>query len=366
MLEKERFLEIKKLAQEVRKENESLFKAFKMEAPEDAIKEKDEFMETIIDSIEGSFSDGETGREEKQIFRANVLIPDDEDFLNTYSKDKNIRNLMNTYSVGIEDVMSKITELNIYADYMAPSQLEEKVEEPINRYVKEEPVKVEAKNDDFVDAMVNLSSSDAESLLDEIENLSNVMAEFNIPEEDSGLDSTFNSNSNPNLSFGSNSNSNVNFDSHFDFDSKVPKQEPSIISEPVIPVKTNFEKEEKPAKNIDYSSDMSIDDISEAVDGFVDDYNSIQIDLDKLRQELKSAKDVVDEQKEQIKALREEAYTLRRSNLEGVKSLKEARSENERLENEKMELHRKLTVMEEQIKRSSMLLKKIYNSIPRK
>jgi len=42
MLEKDRFLEIKKLAQTIRKENENLFKAFKMETPEDAIKENSE------------------------------------------------------------------------------------------------------------------------------------------------------------------------------------------------------------------------------------------------------------------------------------------------------------------------------------
>lgn len=361
MLEKERFLEIKRLAQEIRRENEGLFKAFKMESPEDAIKEKEEFMETIIDSLEGSFSDGENGREEKQIFRANVLIPDDENFLETYSKDKNIRNLMNTYSVGIEDVMSKITELNIYADYLAPSKVEEnKVEE--KSVIEEKPIHYEEpeykmpeykvpdtkeeKDDDFVDAMVNLSSGDAQSLLDEIENLSNVMAEFNIPEEDKVVPKPV-------------------IEEKPVVEEK-PVEEPKHFMDIKLPDEINFKEEPKPAKEIDYSSDMSIDDISEAVDGFVDDYNSIQIDLDKLRQELKSSNELVNEQKDQIKSLREEAYSLRKNNLESVKSLKEARNENERLVNENYELNRKLTAMEEQIKRTSALLKKIYNSIPRK
>jgi len=357
MLEKERFLEIKRLAQEIRKENEGLFKAFKMESPEDAIKEKEEFMETIIDSLEGSFSDGENGREEKQIFRANVLIPDDANFLETYSKDKNIRNLMNTYSVGIEDVMSKITELNIYADYLAPSKVEENkveekpvIEEKPFHYEEPEykmpefktPIPKEEKDDDFVDAMVNLSSGDAQSLLDEIENLSNVMAEFNIPEEDKVVPKPIVE------------------------EKPAIKEEPKHFMDIKLPDEIKFKEEPKPAKDIDYSSDMSIDDISEAVDGFVDDYNSIQIDLDKLRQELKNSNELVNEQKDQIKSLREETYSLRKNNLESVKSLKEARNENEKLVNENYELNKKLTTMEEQIKRTSALLKKIYNTIPRK
>jgi len=337
MLEKDRFLEIKKLAQSIRKENESLFRAFKMEAPADAIKEKEEFIETIIDSLEGSFSEGENGKEEKQIFRANVLIPDDEEFLDTYSKDKNIRNLMNTYSVGIEDVMSKITELNIYADYLADSKLEE----PKSSVIEEE-------NNDFVDTMVNLSTNDAESLLDEIENLSNVMAEFNISDDsddDFIPDSTvieepeINDIKIP---------LNIDLDSQIDFEKEI-----------------NFDKKNK-NENLEYSSDMSIDDISEAVDGFVDDYNSIQIDLDKLKQELKTTRQVAEEQKAQIQSLREEAYSLRKNNLESVKSLKDARKENETLENENSELKRQVVALEEQIKRSSALLKKIYNSIPKK
>ena len=348
MLEKDRFLEIKKLAQDIRRENEGLFKAFKMESPEDAIKEKEEFIETIIDNLEGNFSEGENGKEEKQIFRANILIPDDEEFLDTYSRDKNIRNLMNTYSVSIEDVMSKITELNIYADYIASAKTKQPEYTQTTEYTSpvysqpKESIKEEA-NDDFVDTMVNLSTSDASSLLDEIENLSNVMAEFNISDDSNNFDS----------------NSNVNLEESKFNDIKIPTD---IDLENEIAI----EEEPKSKENLDYSSDMSIDDISEAVDGFVDDYNSIQVDLDKLKQELRNASEVTEEQKNQIRSLREEAYSLRKNNLESVKSLKEARKENEVLENENSELKRQVAVLEEQIKRASALLKKIYNSIPRR
>ena len=111
MLEKNRFLAIKNLAKDIRKENEKLFKAFAKETVDDAVREKEEFIESVVDSMDIAFSDGEQGKEERQIFRANLLIPDDLDFFNAYSKDKNIRNLMNKYAVGIEDIMSKIIRL---------------------------------------------------------------------------------------------------------------------------------------------------------------------------------------------------------------------------------------------------------------
>ncbi len=357
MLEKDRFLEIKKLAQDIRRENEGLFKAFKMESPEDAIKEKEEFIETIIDNLEGNFSEGENGKEEKQIFRANILIPDDEEFLDTYSRDKNIRNLMNTYSVSIEDVMSKITELNIYADYIASAKTKQPEYTQATEYTSpvysqpKESVREEA-NDDFVDTMMNLSTSDAASLLDEIENLSNVMAEFNISDNSDNFNSSI-------------SNSAVTPEEPRFNDVKIPTDidlDKNIDLENEI----HLGKELNTKENLDYSSDMSIDDISEAVDGFVDDYNSIQVDLDKLKQELRTASEVTEEQKNQIRSLREEAYSLRKNNLESVKSLKEARKENEVLENENSELKRQVAVLEEQIKRASALLKKIYNSIPRR
>jgi len=344
MLDKERFLVIKELARRVRTENEALFDAFKMEAPEDAIREKEEFIETIIDSMAGSFSEGENNKEEKQIFRANVLIPNDEEFLDTYSKDKNIRNLMNTYSVGIEDVMSKITELNIYADYLTE-------DEPRTPSFAG---RAEPKDDDFIDAMVNLSSSDAESLLDEIENLSSVMEEFNIAPDEGKVE--VNIPTTPPVTKPSVHIPNI----------KIPDENPTSMSSIKMPEVPSYESKPKPARELDYSSDMSIDDISEAVDGFVDDYNSIQIDLDNMKRDLKSTNELVDNQKEQIKLLREESYSLRKNNLELVKSMKDARKEAERLEAENNTLRGQIRVMEEQIRRSSALLKKIYNSIPRR
>ena len=74
MLEKERFLAIKKLANKIRKDNEDLFKALENVTPEEAIREKEEFIEKIIDSMGIRFEDGEQGREEKQIFMQLITV----------------------------------------------------------------------------------------------------------------------------------------------------------------------------------------------------------------------------------------------------------------------------------------------------
>lgn len=160
MLEKERFLAIKKLANKINKDNKKFFKEISKLPIDEAILEKEEFFESIIDSMEIEFDEGEQGREEKQIFRANIFIPNDEDFFDAYSKDKNIRNLMNKYAVSLEDIMSKITELNIYGNYTSA---------------------FEDESEDFIDEMVNMSAKEAEDLLDEIEDLSSVMEKLNIP-----------------------------------------------------------------------------------------------------------------------------------------------------------------------------------------
>ena len=89
---------------------------------DEAVEKKNEFINAVIENMNIAFSDGEQGREEKQMFRANILIPDDKEFLESYTQDKNIRNLMNKYAVGIEDIMSKITELNIYGKYLEESK----------------------------------------------------------------------------------------------------------------------------------------------------------------------------------------------------------------------------------------------------
>lgn len=323
MLEKDRFLDIKEMAKNVRKDNETLFAAFEQESAEDAIREKDEFIETIIDSMDIDFSEGELGKEEKQIFRANVLIPDDDEFFETYSKDKNIRNLMKHYAVSIEDIMSKITELNIYSAYLEDD--DSSVQNELEAELQEE---TEDKNESFVDTMVNFSTKDAESLLDEIENLSQAMEGLNITSDDD------------------------------DFDFNFIKEEKD--KETDIP---NIEIEKE---DLSYSSDMSIDDISVAVDGFVDDYNTIQTDLKNLNKELDKNKKENEKLQNKIKSLREEAYEVQKNNLESAKSLKEARKQNELLENENITLKEQVKHLEEQLKRSSVLLKKIYNSIPRK
>lgn len=323
MLEKDRFLDIKEMAKNVRKDNETLFAAFEQESAEDAIREKDEFIETIIDSMDIDFSEGELGKEEKQIFRANVLIPDDDEFFETYSKDKNIRNLMKHYAVSIEDIMSKITELNIYSAYLEDD--DSSVQNELEAELQEE---TEDKNESFVDTMVNFSTKDAESLLDEIENLSQAMEGLNITSDDDDFDFNF-----------------------------IKEEKDEETDMPNIEI----EKED-----LSYSSDMSIDDISVAVDGFVDDYNTIQTDLKNLNKELDKNKKENEKLQNKIKSLREEAYEVQKNNLESAKSLKEARKQNELLENENITLKEQVKHLEEQLKRSSVLLKKIYNSIPRK
>ena len=106
MLEKERFLAIKKLARDIREDNKKLFKSFKKLPFDEAVEKKNDFINSVIENMDIAFSDGEQGREEKQMFRANILIPDDKDFFENYTEDKNIRNLMNKYNVSIEDIMS--------------------------------------------------------------------------------------------------------------------------------------------------------------------------------------------------------------------------------------------------------------------
>ncbi len=318
MLERNRFLAIKNLAKDIRSENEKLFKALEKETVEDAVKEKDEFIESVIDNMEIAFSDGEQGKEEKQIFRANILIPNDADFFETYSKDKNIRNLMNKYAVSIEDIMSKITELNIYGKYIDSF---EETEEP-------EDVEEIEENEDFVNEMVNLSSKDAESLLDEIEDLSNVMEELNIKVED-------------------------NKDT----------LSPEILDE-------KEEKDETPSEEIIEPSDMVLDDefedITNAVSGFVDEYSKVQEKLDNAKSQIKKFESDKATYEEKISTLETEIQTLRKNNLESVNALNAARELQNSLKNENITLKEQIKVMERKIKQTSVLLKKIYNSIPKK
>lgn len=299
MLEKERFLAIKKLANKIRKDNEELFKALENVTPEEAIREKEEFIEKIIDSMGIRFEDGEQGREEKQIFRANILLPDDDAFYKEYSKDKNIRNLMNKFSVGIEDIMSKITELNVYGKY------------------EESP--------DFVDEMMDISSKDAESLLEEIEDLSSVMAGLNL-------------------------------------DAVTDNELPEIPEDNIEEEKEEEKKVMKPeviSEEISTPEDPDIEDMSSVVTGFVDEYNNLQETLDKSRAELKEAMKKMDK-------LQQENESLKQNNLDAVNALNSEKDARNRLEAENVKLKDRNKLLEDKLKQSVALFKRLYNSIPRK
>lgn len=308
MLEKERFLAIKKLAEDIRKENEKLFDAFKSESTEDAIREKDEFVESVINSINIKFSEGEQGREEKQIFRANILIPDDDEFFKTYTEDKNIRNLMNKYAVSIEDIMSKITELNIYGQYL--------------------------NNDDFVDEFVNLSKENADSLLDEIEELSQ-----------SVNDITEN------------------------------KMEPELVDDDIIEDSKEDSSEEDVTEDEESDVDLTVtkepteddfDNITNAVSNFVDEYSHIQEVLDKSKEDLEEAKSINKKMQEELNNLKNENEMLKKNNLESASTLKDLRSKNNLLENENTDLKEQIESVNKKLNQSSELLRRIYNSIPKK
>ena len=168
MLEKDRFLAVKKLARDIRDDNDKIFKSFDKMSFDKAVSEKEKFINSVINNMDIAFNEGEEGREEKQIFRANLLIPNDNDFYEIYSSDKNIRNLMNKYKVNIEDIMSKITELNIYNEYIDESINDDKTDSEIS----------------FVSEMVKMSPKEAENLLDEIDNLSSVMEDLDLSKEE--------------------------------------------------------------------------------------------------------------------------------------------------------------------------------------
>lgn len=298
MLEKERFLAIKKLARDIRDDNKKIFKSFKKLPFDEAIERKNEFINSVIDNMDIAFSDGEQGREEKQMFRANILIPDDKDFFESYSNDKNIRNLMNKYAVSIEDIMSKITELNIYSKYL--DNTEEKID-PID-----EPT--------FVDEMVKISPKEAESLLDEIDNLSSVM-------EDLDLDT-------------------------------VPKDEKPELLKPEQPQKV--EKSEN--LEVSDSNEETFDDITSAVSNFVDKYENMQSEIDAKDDKIRKLQLEI----EKLDKLNNEITTERDTIINELSNVREENSkyhtENERLEQINQKLEAKLA-------KSAEVLNKIYQSI---
>ncbi len=290
MLEKERFLAIKKLARDIREDNKKLFKSFKKMPFDEAVENKNSFIKSVIENMNIAFSDGEQGREEKQMFRANILIPDDKEFYESYTEDKNIRNLMNKYAVSIEDIMSKITELNIYSKYLDEQESEEK------------PT--------FVDEMIKISPKEAESLLDEIDNLSSVM-------EDLDLESA-------------------------------PKEIKPELLKP----------ENKPTVETDVEED-SFDDITSAVSNFVNKFENMQSEMDakdekirKLQLEIEKLDQISNDASKEKEEINSELSNLK-------EEVSKYRTENEKLERENENLKAKLA-------KSSEILNKIYQSISKK
>ena len=291
MLEKERFLAIKKLAHDIREDNRKIFKSFKKLPFDEAVERKNDFINSVIENMGLAFSDGEQGREERQMFRANILIPDDKEFMENYTKDKNIRNLMNKYAVNIEDIMSKITELNIYGKY-----IDGNVEKSNS---EDKPT--------FVDEMIKISPKEAESLLDEIDNLSSVM-------EDLDLENT-------------------------------PKE---IKPELLRPETSAIDEQEE-----------SFEDITSAVSNFVNKYENMQNEIDakddkirKLQLEIEKLDQISNETSKEKEEINNELSTLK-------EEVSKYRTENEKLEKENRKLQEKLS-------KSAEILNKIYQSISKK
>ena len=302
MLEKERFLAIKKLAQDIREDNKKIFKSFKKLPIDEAVKKKNEFIDAVIENMDIAFSDGEQGREEKQMFRANILIPDDDEFYDTYSKDKNIRNLMNKYAVGIEDVMSKITELNIYGRYL---------EENTNNSKEEKNDKEET---DFVDEMVKISPKDAESLLDEIDNLSSVMEDLDL--------------------------------------NNIPKEiKPELLKPEKTQNEPKIEKNDKEEKDFE--------EVTTAVSSFVDKYENMQSEIDAKEDKIRKLQLEI----EKLDQLNHEITSAKEDALKEVENLRKENSKY-RADNEKLgEINNKL---ENRLAKTDEIMNKIYKSISKK
>ncbi len=307
MLSKKRFLAIKKLAKEVREANEDIFEKFTNEPLEKAIKDKDKFVSKIMEEI--NFSDGEQGKEEKQMFRAGVLIPDDDDFYTVYFEDKNIRSLMNRYAVSIEDIMSKITELNIYGKYFEECKNEE------------EPV-----TGDFVDEMVNMPFESAESLLNEISDLADSMEkELSITDNDT-------------------------------------EEKTDISSVEEYENEENFED----ISSVDDDDDVDFDSMSHAVNGFVEDYDRVKNDLNMAKDELEKAMKNSSALMENIEKLKQENKELKQNNLDSANTIKETTEKYHNILNENAILKERNEKLEKKMRQSSELLRRIYDSIPKK
>lgn len=333
MLEKERFLAIKKLARDIREDNKVFFDNLKNVAVEDAVKEKDDFVDRIISNMANAFSNGEQGKEEKQIFRANILIPDDEEFYNNYSKDKNIRNLMNLYSVNIEDIMSKITELNIYGKYIGDMKKEE---------------------DKFVDEMVNLTPKEAEDLLDEIDNLSNTLTNIDIREVK--VENSKEDNSKPESKE----------------ETPVIHEEESKFITPNIQKTSKKEtktkqSEEKKKNNKQIDNDEllgdSFENIEGALSGFVVDFNNLKKEIKEKNADIEKLESKLQKSNEENEKLSEKNAS-QKEEIESLKSEKaDLKSERSDLKDEISELNNRIKVLEDKLYKSATLLKKVYNGI---
>lgn len=295
MLEKERFLAIKKLAHDIREDNKKIFKSFKKLPFDEAVERKEDFINSVIENMDIAFSDGEQGREEKQMFRANILIPDDKDFFKSYSEDKNIRNLMNKYAVNIEDIMSKITELNIYGKYL------DDVEEESESF--EEPT--------FVDEMIKISPKEAESLLDEIDNLSSVMEDL-------------------------------------DLNTEPVEEKPELLK----PEKSEIYTEET-------TDDESFEDITDVVSNFVDKYENMQEEMDSKDEKIRKLQLEI----EKLDKINSETSTERESLNRKINDLKE---ENDKYREEIARLQSQNNKLETKVAKSAEILNKIYQSISKK
>lgn len=335
MLEKERFLAIKKLARDVRKENKEVFKKIEKKPIDEAVEEKNKFVSSLLKDMSEAFSSGEQGKEEKQIFRANLLIPDDDEFYDSYSNNKNIRNLMNKYAVNIEDVMSKITELNIYGKY------------------------IEDKSD-FVDEMVKISPKQAEDLLDEIDDLSNTLTNLDLSKiklEKTKLE--------------------IPDDSINDSASFISKD---IKKEIVEDSDTSFisDVNKKELDEIDYHDnlehddilDESFDSINRAISGFVTDYNSIRDSLRDREDEISDLKEKVRKLNSENEKISEDNNNLHTRQSEYREENNDLKAENSKLsatvkrlnmENEKINTRMKL--LEDKLIKTASLLNKVYNGI---
>lgn len=336
MLEKERFLAIKKLARDIREDNKNLFKKIEKKDKEEAVQAKNDFIESLISTMDTAFSDGEQGKEERQIFRANLLIPDDDEFYKTYSENKNIRNLMGKYAVNIEDVMSKITELNIYG-----------------KYLEEEPEDIEEETN-FIDEMVKISPKEAEDLLDEIDDLSNTLTNLDL------------------TSIKQAASIEIPEEPEVEPEEEKPKAASFIKKEIKEEVK---ELEEEPIDiDIDIDADNvldeSFDSINKAISGFITDYNSIKDEVKDKDDEIKNLQGKVRKLNSENEKLTSENNDLhsrqseyRQENNKLKSENEKLKSDNKKLKSENQKMNNRMKVLEDKLIKTAALLNKVYDGI---